>query len=75
MNDILSQELDKFVTTSTDACLPQELDHERHVPEGVIVRLDYKDGRVQFLKNKSFTFLQLEHGAKEQDVVDREEAS
>lgn len=53
---------------------PSEIDPS-HIREGVVVQVETPDGRIYWLKHKSFTFGVLEGYIKEKDVVDIEEAS
>lgn len=46
-----------------------------HIREGVVLRIEQPDGRVRFLKHKSFDFGVLEGYIKDADVVDIEEAA
>jgi hypothetical protein len=48
---------------------------DRHIREGVVLRVDTPDGRTRFLKNKAWLFGVLEGYIKDSDVVDIEEAA
>lgn len=65
--------LEADVAFHTDG--PSMLD-ESHIREGVVIRLDYPDGTVKFLKNKSINFGILEGYLKSSDTyVDTEESA
>lgn len=65
----LEQRIDPFIEGSST------LD-EKHIREGIVIRVDSPDGRTKFLKEKSFAFKVLEGIAKDDaDYVDTEEIS
>ena len=65
--------LDTLVNSMSDGVDPID---NRHVREGVVVRVDKPDGTMEFLKNKGFSFKVLEGIAKLDDnYVDTEESA